>query len=119
MILDDDNIVLSRANEKAQLYKELEEATRYALSEIHRIHRHGKEQVWLSFNFKKDKHVRITPLIEVDTHSDYYDPDSVNLDLNDIYRQVDERFKSESSHGNNVDWDDLILDIYKKHMFDN
>lgn len=117
MILDDDTTIISRADEKIKLYKELEEATRYALSEIIPQHRHGKVQIWLSFNFKKDKYVRITPLIKVDTHSDYYDPDSVSLDMNDIYRQIDERFKVESNHGNNVDWDDLILDIYKRRIY--
>lgn len=117
MILDDDSTILSQVDERVKLYRDLEEAVRYALSEIHPQHRHGKVQVWLSFNFKKDKSVRITPVLYIDTHSDYYDPDSVSLDLNDIYRQIDERFKQESSHGNYVDWDDLILDIYKTRMF--
>jgi len=112
MLLDDDNTVLQRSRELADRYIELEKAVRFALSEIKEIrpeYLYDSVLICLSFNFKRSKSTRITPIVRINV-GEQCDPNTVELDMNDIYQQIEEYFKLETGHGNKVDWDDLILD---------
>ncbi len=116
MLLDDDSKILQRSKKLTDRYAELEKAVRFAISEVKPVHHDDLYVIWLSFNYKRNKNVRITPLVTVFL-KEQCDPNTVELNMNDIYRQVDERFKQETSHGNKVDWDSLILDTYKSRLW--
>lgn len=114
MIVNSDTQLIEQAKVDSQRLINLESAIRFTLYEIKPEYRWGTVHVWLSFNFIKRPSCRITP--EITIHTDTWfdnpiDPETVELDLPDCLRQVNDRFNRE-----HVTWGELKLDIRKQRV---
>lgn len=116
MITNTDTELIEQANVEAKRLIDLEAAIRFALSEVKSEFRWGLIHVFLSFNFLARPKSRITPYLEIDSPSKYtsmhpFDPETVELDLPECLRQVNDRFNRE-----HVTWGDLRIDIKKQRI---
>lgn len=116
MITSTDTELIGQARVEARRLTDLEAAIRFALSEIRPEYRWGLVHVFISFNFLSRPKSRITPYLEIKSPSKYtpmyrFDPETVELDLLDCLRQVNDRFNRE-----HVTWGDLRIDIKKQRM---
>lgn len=110
MMLDSDIAITQQNEQLIKRYKDVEEAVRFALTEIGLQYRvAGQHHVWLRFHFKRQSHIAITPGVEIVT-GDSFNPATIELDMLDIIRQIEDRFRRE-----HVTWDELEIDVYKDY----
>lgn len=116
MITSTDIELIGQARVEARRLTDLEAAIRFALSEIKPEFRWGLVHVFISFNFLARPKSRITPYLEIKSPSKYtsmhnFDPETVELDLPECLRQVNDRFNRE-----HVTWGELRIDIKKQRI---
>lgn len=116
MLTSTDTELIGQARVEARRIHDLETAIRFALSEIGPEYRWGVTHIFISFNFLARPKSRITPYLEIKSLPKYtsmhpFDPETVELDLPECLRQVNDRFSRE-----HVTWGELSIDIKKQRI---